>query len=633
MKNTKLIFSLLAVMSLGLTAQNKYTKKADTKFNRLEFVSAIEEYKKVIEKGHGDTYVFAQLADSYYNIFSTVEAEEFYAKVLENSEDSEYMYRYSQMLKANGKYDQSNEWMGKFSAKVPEDNRAIAFRKNPTYINKILDKGQRFNIQNADFNSEYSDFGGSLQGRQLYFTSARNTSRKSYGWNDQPFLDIYTVAKNEDGTYNKAKTVGSPVNSKYHDADVSFSPDGKTVYFSRESFFENSFEKSKSNKLGVVHLFKATKDGLKWSNVEGFSINNSKYSLKNPSVSADGKFLYYASDMPGGFGGFDLYRSAITDEGLGTPENLGQKVNTEGQEMFPFMSSNGTLYFSSNGHLGMGGLDIFFTKLVDDKYTPVRNLGIPANSNGDDFAFSIDESTGEGFVSSNRAGGKGSDDIYYVKSLKPICDVLVSVVVDNSENGNLVSEAVVSMTDDQGNVMGTKNTSSEGLVEYMISCDAPTFIEVIAEGYESTKINIPGASEEEVSVSVSLKPIEDIIQAGKVVLNPIYFDFDKSNVTKQAAFELDKLVQLMKKYPKMGIAITSHTDKRGRASYNLKLSDRRAKTTAQYLISQGIDSSRVKAEGKGETEQIIDCAKVICSKEDYEKNRRSEFTIIDLSKQ
>ena len=134
-------------------------------------------------------------------------------------------------------------------------------------------------------------------------------------------------------------------------------------------------------------------------------------------------------------------------------------------------------------------------------------------------------------------------------------------------------------------------------------------------------------------MSVSLKPIEDIIQAGKVVLNPIYFDFDKSNVTKQAAFELDKLVQLMKKYPKMGIAITSHTDKRGRASYNLKLSDRRAKTTAQYLISQGIDSSRVTAEGKGETEQIIDCAKVICSKEDYEKNRRSEFTIIDLTKE
>ena len=176
-----------------------------------------EEYKKVIERGHGDNYVYTQLADSYYNIFSTEEAEEFYAKVLENSEDSEYMYRYSQMLKANGKYDQSNECMEKFSAKVPEDNRAIAFRKTPTYINKILDKGQRFNIQNADFNSEYSDFGGSFQGRQLYFTSARNTSRKSYGWNDQPFLDIYTVAKNEDGTFNKAKTIGSPVNSKYHD--------------------------------------------------------------------------------------------------------------------------------------------------------------------------------------------------------------------------------------------------------------------------------------------------------------------------------------------------------------------------------------------------------------------------------
>ena len=229
MKNTKLIFSLLAVMSLSLTAQNKFTKKADAKFNRLEFVSAIEAYKEVIEDGHGDAYVYGQLADSYYNIFSTEEAEEFYAKVLETSDSSEYMYRYAQMLKANGKYDESNTWMKKFSAKVPEDNRAIAFRKNPTYINKILEKGQRFNIQNAEFNSEYSDFGGSFQGRQLYFTSARNTSRKSYGWNDQPFLDIYSVSKNEDGTFNEAQNIGSPINSKYHDADVSFSPDGSKI--------------------------------------------------------------------------------------------------------------------------------------------------------------------------------------------------------------------------------------------------------------------------------------------------------------------------------------------------------------------------------------------------------------------
>ena len=619
-------------MSLGLTAQNKYTQKADTKFNRLEFVSAIKEYKKVIEKGHGDTYVYAQLADCYYNIFSTEEAEEFYSKVLENSEDSRYMYRYSQMLKANGKYDQSNEWMEKFSAKVPEDNRAIAFRKNPTYINKILDKGQRFNIQNAEFNSEFSDFGGSFQGGQLYFTSARNISRKNYGWNDQPFLDIYSVTKNEDGTYAQAENIGSPVNSKYHDADVSFSPDGKTVYFSRESFFENSFEKSKSNKLGVVHLFKATRDGLKWTKVEGFSINNSKYSLKNPSVSADGKYLFYASDMPGGFGGFDLYRSEITNEGLGTPENLGQKVNTEGQEMFPFISSNGTLYFSSNGHLGMGGLDVFFTKQVDGKYIPVRNLGIPANSNGDDFAFTIDESKGEGFVSSNRTGGKGSDDIYYVKALQPICDVLVTVTVDNADKDESISGALVSVTDVNGNVMSTKTTSSEGIAEFMISCDSSSIIEVVSEGYESAKINIAVATEEEFPVSVSLKPIDDITEAGKVNLNSIYFDFDKSNITKQAAFELDKLVQLMKKYPKMGIAITSHTDKRGSASYNLKLSDRRAKTTAQYLISQGIESSRITAEGKGETEQIIDCVKDPCTKQDYEKNRRSEFKIIDLSK-
>src|SRR5690606_28441409 len=200
------------------------------------------------------------------------------------------------------------------------------------------------------------------------------------------------------------------INTRYHEGLVSFSPDGKTMYFSRESFFEKVFEKDSltKNRYSVLHLYKATKLGNNWDTVESLSINSENYSVKNPSVSADGKTLYFASDKPDGYGGFDIYKATINADGsVGEAENLGQKVNTEGQEMFPYISSNGTLYFSSNGHLGLGGLDVFYTKEVDGKVGPIRNIGIPINSNADDFAFRMDEETSEGFVSSNREGGVG----------------------------------------------------------------------------------------------------------------------------------------------------------------------------------------------------------------------------------
>jgi Tol biopolymer transport system component len=217
------------------------------------------------------------------------------------------------------------------------------------------------------------------------------------------------------------------INTRYHEGLVSFSPDGETMYFSRESYFEKDFEKDSISKVrySQLYLFKATKLGSDWDTVESLSINSENYSVKNPSVSADGKTMYFASDMPGGYGNFDIYKAPIKEDGtLGEPQNLGQKVNTEGQEMFPYISSNGTLYFSSNGHLGLGGMDVFYTKEIDGKMAPIRNVGIPINSNGDDFAFTIDEEAEEGFVSSNRDGGKGSDDVYAFKKLQPLCDVL-----------------------------------------------------------------------------------------------------------------------------------------------------------------------------------------------------------------
>jgi outer membrane protein OmpA-like peptidoglycan-associated protein/tetratricopeptide (TPR) repeat protein len=630
MKHIKRIITLVILSSFSLTAQAQSTKKADKHFAKYEFVEAIEDYNKLIEKGEATPYVYGRLAEANYNIYNTIEAEKWYAKALETAQEPEMVFKYSEMLKANGKYEASNAQMRKFASLRPADDRATLFMANPDYLPKILERGKKFNVQNMDINSAVSDFGGTIKDGKLYIASARNSARKTYGWNDQPFLDMYSFTMADDGTYQNETMLDEKMNTKYHEGLMSFSPDGKTVYFSRESFYENIYEKdSVSNtKYSVIHLFKASKTGDAFSKAEPLTINSKNYSIKNPSVSPDGKTIYFASNMPGGFGQFDIYKASIEADGqLGTAVNMGQKVNTEGQEMFPYISTKNTLYFSSTGHLGLGGMDVFYTKEIDGKMAPIRNVGIPINSNGDDFAFSMNEETGEGFVSSNREGGKGDDDIYAIKKLQPLCDVLIAAsIIDNTTKAPIVG-ATTSLVDSKGNVIATKTTNAEGKVEYIVECETDTELQVTMADYESNKQAIKGSSEEEVMLEMSLDPIEKIIEVEKVVLNPIYFDYDKSNVTAKAAFELDNLVQAMKKYPDMVIYATSHTDSRGSNGYNMKLSDRRAKTTVQYVISKGIDATRISGAGKGETEMAVDCG-TNCSEEQNQMNRRSEFKIL-----
>jgi outer membrane protein OmpA-like peptidoglycan-associated protein/tetratricopeptide (TPR) repeat protein len=631
MKNIISIFMITFMSSLCLTAQNNATKKADKHFNKYQFVEAAEDYLKLANSGDADAYVYGQLAECYYNVFKTEDAEKWYAKALETSSNPEMIYNYSQMLKANGKYEESNAQLEKFASMRPADHRATAFKANPNYLPKILERGKKFNVQNLPINSEVSDFGGTLKDGKLYFTSARNSNRKTYGWNEEPFLDIYTATADSEGGFQTPAMIKENINTKYHEGTVSFSPDGNTMYFTRESYYDKVFERDSLTKykISFLNLYKSIKQEGKWSEAEALSLNGDNYSVKNPAVSADGKTLYFSSDKAGGYGQYDIYSAPIDADGMvGEATNMGQKLNTEGQEMFPFISSSNTLYFSSNGHLGLGGLDVFFAKIIDGKVGPIRNIGIPVNGNADDFAFSINEETEEGFVSSNREGGKGSDDIYAVKKLQPICDVLMTVTVKDSETGLVLEGASVDVKDAEGTVFGTKVSNAQGIVEFIIECDVDTLLTGSKVDYESGMAEVEGTSEEEVSVEILLTPIEEIILADKVVLNPIYFDFDKSNITAQAAFELDKLVQLMTKYESIVISAESHTDSRGSASYNLSLSDRRAKTTAQYVISKGIDASRITGIGKGETSPNVDCGGK-CTEDEHQLNRRSEFFILE----
>jgi outer membrane protein OmpA-like peptidoglycan-associated protein/tetratricopeptide (TPR) repeat protein len=628
MKNILTLLIITLISFSNLVAQNNSTKKADRLFDRFEFIKAAEEYLKLANDEANDYYVISRLADSYYNIFDTKNAEKWFEKLVEEN-DSEIIYKYAQMLKANGKYKESNIWMTKFSEMKPYDSRAVAFRNTPNYIDKIIEKGKKFNIQNLSINSEYSDFGSTMFNNKLYFISSEEPGllEKPYSWSNEGFLNIYSSYINENGSYLERVELDD-LNSKYHEGVITFMADGNTAYFTRESYFEKEYEKSEDSKTkySQIYIYRASKKNGKWLSIESLKINDQNYSNKNPMIGPKGEYLYFSSNMPGGYGQYDIYKAKINEDGsIGDPLNLGQKINTEGQEGFPFMSEDKIIYFSSDGHLGLGGLDVFYSKNIDTKWSNVRNVGIPVNSGADDFAFMINGD--DGYISSNRPGGKGSDDIYAVKKLLPLCDILFTTNIIDSKTKESISSATTSISDNTGIIDNTKMTSEKGLTEFMLECEDQIQLMVSKTGYESKMLDLKFSDIDPPVLDIYLDPIEKIIVEEKIMLNPIYFDFDKSNITNQAAFELDKLVAIMEKYPDMIIKAESHTDARGPATYNRGLSDRRAKSTAQYVISKGISEDRISGVGKGEDEPKIDCSQG-CSKEEHAQNRRSEFIIV-----
>ncbi len=622
MKRTYIILSFVLASSL-VFAQNKDTQVADRLFKRFEFIKAAESYLKLVASQNADGYVYRQLADCYYNIYNTKEATKWYSKAITQKQDAEVYYRYAQMLKANGNYQESNKQMQKFAALQPNDSRTKIFIENPNYFPVLLDQIKSFDIKMVDINSDKSDFGAFLEGNSIYFTSARNSSSKIYSWTKEPFLDIYKANLNEDGTISNIELL-KELNSKYHDGSVSISQDGNTMYFTSDSFRENSFEKDKANKLklGRNNIYSAKFVNGKWDEITSLPFNSKDFSSGNPSISRDGKTLFFSSNRPGSIGGVDIWKVSISETGsYGTPENLGNKINSEGNDSFPFITSENVLYFSSDAKQGIGAMDVYKIDLNSD--SEVKNLGKPVNSEKDDFAFSFNENKKIGFVASNR---NGNDDIF---QLLPVCNYEVNTIVTNANTGAILAEANVSILDDKNNIISSLKSNSKGEVSYTVDCEKPYTIQAIKDGFESNSFDVKASNKKggSINISAALNPITAIITETEVLLNPIFFEYNNSNITQQGAFELDKLVQIMKNNEKLIIFVKSHTDNRGSDEFNLLLSDKRAKATIQYVISNGIAVNRISGKGFGEKEPKVDC-KNNCSDKANEQNRRSEFLIV-----
>ena len=619
MRNLYVTLSFVMVSGI-LSAQNQNTKTADKLFDRYEYVDAAKEYLKLAEGSKADNYVYRQLAESYYNVFNTKEAVKWYAKVVEQKQDAETYYKYAQMLKAEGNFKEADKQMQQFAQLAPNDQRAKTFVSNPNYLPELKGQTKLYDIAKSDVSSDKTDFGAVLTNdNNVYFASARNTSKRNSNFNDEPYLDIYKATYNANGTISDAVAVDN-LNTRWHDGPASITNDGNTMYYGSESFNEKEFtkDKAKNSKFGKIYLYKATKEGDKWANSKPLPFNNKEYDVRNPSISKDGKTLYFSSNMPGGFGGEDIWKVSVNGDEYGTPENLGAKVNTEANESFPFITDDNILFFSSNGKTGFGGLDVF--KLDLNKGTEAINVGEPVNTSKDDFAFTYNATKKVGFFSSNR---DGVDNIY---KADPVCNVQALVRVKDAKTGKVIEGATVLLVDEKQKTVSNQTTASNGETLTGVACNTGYSAQVSKSGYESGVFEVAKAENEQVVVEALLTPIMPIITEKEVVLEPIYFEFNKSNITAEGAAELDKLVAVMNEHPNMVIFAKSHTDSRGSDKYNMNLSDRRAKSTVQYLISKGIAKDRISGQGFGESEPKVACKP--CTEEQYAQNRRSEFLIV-----
>ncbi|MFZ4107108.1 OmpA family protein [Flavobacterium sp.] len=619
MKNIYITITILLIFTTSY-GQNKSTEKADKLFNSYQYVRAIAEYLKLADSNKANQYVFNQLGDCYYIVFNSVEASKWYRKAVETKAKPETYYRYAQSLKGIKNYKEANNQMDVFASMLPNDSRAIEHKLNPNYVPSLVEKEKLFDVTLTNINSKgQSDFGAILSNDNiLYFVSTRNNSRKTDKWNNQPYLDVFKSIRNSNGTLSEPTQI-SELNTPYHDGPLAISNDGNTLFFARDGLSSKIYKKNNNVKVGQQGLYKATKVDGKWSNIKPLPFNSTDYSITSPSLSKDGKTLYFASNMPGGFGESDIWKVTINSNEYSKPENLGTRINTSEKENFPFISEDNELYFSSTGKLGFGGYDIF--KIDLNANNPAENVGKPVNSEKDDFSFSINKTADVGFFSSNR---NGTDAIF---SAKPICATQAIVIVTNKKTGTVLPNATVSIADKKGNIIATKTTDINGKVSYDISCKTSYNVLVSAANFDSASSSIEVLKAEGKNLTIPLEPASVIITDTEVILNPIYFDFNKSNITSQGASELDKLVKVMQDNPKLIIFVRSHTDSKGSPEYNLSLSEKRVQATVQYIISKDISSERISGKGIGSSEQKIKCG-LNCTEDEDSQNRRSEFLIV-----
>ena len=647
MKKT-FLFSILIFNLLTLFAQQKAVNAGDNKSNKFSYIDAIKIYEKVVKKGFINADLCQKIGDAYFYNANYKTATEWYQRLFSFSKkpNSEYYFRYALSLKSNGQKEESDKLMNQYFQLAPNQQRSKLLQSEINYLKLIKLNSDRFEIGTLTINSPNSDFGGSFYNDQFVFSSSRETNniyKRTHSWTGLPFTSLYSGTINSDGIVSSPQRFAKDIDSKYNESTPIFTKDGKTVYFTRNNYLKG---KKGQNAEGAVLLkiYRAqVNQKQEWDNITELPINSDNFQVAHPALSPDEKTLYFASDRPGTIGKSDIYRVEIKPNGnFGEPENLGNTINTEGRETFPFISESGILYFASDGRPGLGGLDIFQVDLNKiNKRNSVLNIGAPINGPMDDFSFCINEASNRGFFTSNREGGQGNDDIYGFTQTKPIvypCEQqLLGIVLDNQTN-EILSGSEVSLFSKDHQLISSQISDQKGEFNFgYVDCGSGFYIRASKLDYstDEKEIQIPnntGETKTSLAIEKSQIPIVPGTDLSKVFyIKEIYFDLDKYNIRPDAAIELAKILEVLLEYPTMKIAINSHTDSRQTSTYNVILSNNRAKSSKEWLIKQGISSDRLTAKGYGETNLVNNCKDgVDCNEEQHQANRRSEFIVISL---
>ena len=641
----KLLLITITFLLVGkVVAQERQLEKANTKFNNWAYIDAIEIYEKVADKGFKSQELFQKLGDAYYFNSDFEKAYKWYNQLMQlktTTITAEHYYRYAQTLKAVGKLQEATAMLQKFKALSENDIRSNLLSKNTNYLDLIKGNSGRYTIKDAGFNSAMSDYGPAFSCNEVVFASTRDTSgffKREHSWTNQAFSDLYVSRRNADSTMSKPIKLSKNINSRFNESTPAFTKDGATIYLTRNNFKKGKKGKDSKNAT-LLKIYKATLIDSVWSESIELSFNSDHYNTAHPALSPDEKTLFFASDRPGTFGQSDIYKVAINDDGsFGAPENLGTNINTEGKESFPFVSANGELYFSSDGHPGLGGLDVFVSKIKQDNtFASPANIGAPINGSTDDFAFIINIE-GKGYFTSNRAGGKGYDDIYELTETKKLkCEQTISGTLKDEQTQEPVSNVEVTLVNNQFEVLHKTTTDQNGFYTFTVECGKIYYIRTQKETFETfeSKIvvsNSPGQTTIPLVIHKTKKAITLNDDIAKLLgIKIIYFDLDKAFIREDAQIELAKIAEVMLQYPTINIDVRSHTDSRQTHKYNQKLSDARAKSTIAWLIKQGIEPTRLSGKGYGETQLVNHCADAIeCTEEQHQANRRSEFIVLKL---
>jgi len=612
------------------------TKNAIKDFNNAEYFNAASKFEKTLKSGDAKNNFL--LAESLRKSNRLWQAEKFYRDAIKNGIDDEMAYYYLVLsLKANNNYEQADSLIINYLKKGEDESVISLLRKEATYINNLKNYPDTsyYRVKNLKaINTKFAEYSPSFSNEKLYFVSNRQ-SEKIYSGTGTPFTDLYEIkSRGANVDINSLKKLEDNINQeKVNEGSITFSEDGTYMIFAKGN-------DGKSSGRNNVDLYWSRFRRGGWTNPRLLNVNTSRSWDSTPFLSKDGKTLYFASNRAKGYGGTDIYKANVNRRGRWINiQNMGPEINTSGNELFPSVTEDGRLYFSSDSHEGFGGLDIFVASRRGGKIT-ITNPGKPLNSRGDDFGVNPYNPT-RGFFTSNREGGAGDDDIYtFVNddpNLKIVNYTLKGTTLtpkSDTKELNVLGNSTVKLLDREGQVIEETFTDSDGNFKFIVYSDEEYILIGEKENYFSTRGEFSTIGKEldksklkEFITNVEYEKnliLDRIIVNKSIVLDNIYYDLDKSDIREDAAVELDKLIVILRDNPNISIELSSHTDDRASVDYNQNLSQRRAESAVSYILSKGIDDNRITARGYGESQLIILNAE---TEDEHQINRRTEFKV------